>query len=508
MSYYLIGIGGTGARCLEAFVHMTGAGLLNTKQDVKIVYVDADTSCGNLTKTQETVNLYQKVLNLNFGEGGIFKNSIIPAGFWCPVDDRKNTMDDVFEDTLLMNRKETKPLGILYESLFTEQERTTNLDKGFRGHPAIGAAIVHEQLDVKKEPWKTLVQQILTDKEAKIFLFASVFGGTGAAGFPTIARLLKKEIDANNSNTNNVVFGGALVLPYFRFPVSSQNDQKEMQAKVEEFLINTKTALRYYNNEKLLDDVFSSIYMVGDNELSDVKVFSLGAKEQKNESNIIELYAALAAFDFFNKDKYTDTGVVPMIAHNDADSISWKDLPDVCHDQTFKDKMAVYIRSLYAYRWYVLESLEKIAADETYEKQVAWYKDLVKKDGGIDVHNDKASMEEFESLGRYAERFFAWMNDIINSSHRNIELVNSKVCGPCEYDSDGKKKGIFGFFKKESQRFFSLDLSQVVLPASQKNNKLRGRDVWQELCNYKVKPSDSDMNGSAFLMTAIQDICR
>lgn len=77
MSYYLIGIGGTGARCLEAFVHMTGAGLLNTNQDVKIVYVDADTSCGNLTKTQETVNLYKKVLNLNFGESGIFKNGSV-----------------------------------------------------------------------------------------------------------------------------------------------------------------------------------------------------------------------------------------------------------------------------------------------------------------------------------------------------------------------------------------------------------------------------------------------
>ena len=41
MSYYLIGIGGTGARCMEAFVHLTGAGLLKDNQPIKLVYVDA-----------------------------------------------------------------------------------------------------------------------------------------------------------------------------------------------------------------------------------------------------------------------------------------------------------------------------------------------------------------------------------------------------------------------------------------------------------------------------------
>ena len=38
MSYYLIGIGGTGAKCLEAFVHLCGAGLLEEAQPVKVVF--------------------------------------------------------------------------------------------------------------------------------------------------------------------------------------------------------------------------------------------------------------------------------------------------------------------------------------------------------------------------------------------------------------------------------------------------------------------------------------
>lgn len=51
MSYYLIGIGGTGARCMESFIHLNGAGLLKDNQAVNLLYVDADVSCGNLTRT-------------------------------------------------------------------------------------------------------------------------------------------------------------------------------------------------------------------------------------------------------------------------------------------------------------------------------------------------------------------------------------------------------------------------------------------------------------------------
>ena len=150
MSYYLIGIGGTGARCMEAFVHLTGAGLLKDNQSVKTIFVDADVSCGNLVRTQQTVDLYRKVRKLSFGPDGIFKNDIINSGFWSPVKKDCDTLDDVFQNTSLINKESTQSLGMLYESLFTEQERTTNLDKGFRGHPAIGAAVMTEKMNLGK----------------------------------------------------------------------------------------------------------------------------------------------------------------------------------------------------------------------------------------------------------------------------------------------------------------------------------------------------------------------
>ena len=507
MSYYLIGIGGTGARCMEAFVHLVGAGLLKDNQPVKIVYVDADVSCGNLVRTQEMVNLYEKVRELRFGTEGIFKNDIISSGFWCPVADDCNTLDDVFKNTSLVNQESTKSLGLLYESMFTEQERTTNLDKGFRGHPAIGAAVMTERMNVKDDPWKTLLPQINADKDAKIFLFASVFGGTGAAGFPTIARLLKDALHKDNEGNCIAKIGGALVLPYFQFPPANAENSKEMQAKVDEFMLNTKAALDYYNKNNLLGPVFTSVYMVGDNDLAEVKKFSLGSKDQENEANIIEMYAALGAFDFFNKSEY-ERGEVPMISRKDEGWINWDDLPNVCVDGALKDKMATYIRFLYAYRWNVLESLEKIARDESYDKYVAWYKDLVKKAGGIDVYHDKETMERFATLGEYAMHFFAWMHNVINSSPRDVYLVDDEVCSACVYDVEETKKGIFSWLSKEKQKFFKLDIYQVVLPVTERKDKLTGIAFWQALCNYTKKMKKTDATGSEILMQAIQDICK
>ena len=63
MKYYWISIGGTGAKCLEAFVHMNAAGLMKNRGEIKIIYVDPDASNGNLAKTKNTgLNLKPETL--------------------------------------------------------------------------------------------------------------------------------------------------------------------------------------------------------------------------------------------------------------------------------------------------------------------------------------------------------------------------------------------------------------------------------------------------------------
>lgn len=492
MSYYLIGIGGTGARCMEAFINLNGAGLLKDTQPIKLVYVDADVSCGNLTRTQQTADLYEKARKIGFGGSGLFKNSIDQTKLWTPVEDKCKNMDDVFQRTSLVNRKETKPLGILYDALFTKQERITSLDKGFRGHPAIGAAVMNQKMDSQDLPWKELLPQINSDKDAKIFLFASVFGGTGAAGFPTIAKLLHDFLNIDGEGKCVAKIGGSLVLPYFQFPPADDMNTKEMQAKVDEFMLNTKSALDYYEKSDLLGRVFTSIYMIGDNDLTEVKKFSLGSNDQKNEAHFVEMYAALAAFDFFNKAGY-DKAATPMIARSDNnnDTINWEDLPNVCQDGNLKDKLGTFMKVLYVYKNGVLPSLKDCSLDQNAKKRVAWYIDLVQKAGKIDVYSDKEVMDRFNALGDYSDSFFTWMKDIIDNPKRKIELVNKRACSP-----DGLL-----------EKLFTLDAYQVVLPVTERKDKLTGKEFWQQLCNYTKEMKKTSSSGAEILLQAVYEIC-
>jgi len=95
MSYYLIGIGGTGARCLESFIHLNGAGLLKDSQPVKMIFVDADVSCGNLVRTQKAAGLYIEACKLGFGNSGLMKNKLETMEVWSPVPESCSNLDDV-----------------------------------------------------------------------------------------------------------------------------------------------------------------------------------------------------------------------------------------------------------------------------------------------------------------------------------------------------------------------------------------------------------------------------
>lgn len=497
MSYYLIGIGGTGARCLESFIHLNGAGLLKDKQPVKMFFVDADVSCGNLTRTQKAADLYSKATALNYGGTGIMENDLKISKAWTPVPENRKDMDSVFNINLLeKDRTGTKkPLAMLYKALFTEQERTTPLDKGFRGHPAIGAAVMSNSIAGEEDKvWKELRDELALDKDARIFLFASVFGGTGAAGFPTIARMIKTLLPKNRDNEIPVHIGGALILPYFRFPAAPTEEAGEMQAKADEFMLNTRSALDYYNKSELLRSVFKSIYMVGDNDLHKVNTFSLGSNTQKNDANFIELYAALAAFDFFNKEKLPEERETPMIGRGDDDNpdtlnvVSWNDLPDPCTSGNLKEKLSTYIKFLYTYNYCVLPKLEECALDKSYKTQVAWYMNLVQKHGKIDVHDDTVTMDKFRDLGKYSETFFTWLGQISTHSTRKIQLVHE----PATQIPQGN---------------FRVDVHKLVCDDTAHPQSLTYNDFWKQLCSYHSNLKGVDTSGTGFLMNAIYNIC-
>ena len=59
-SLFIIAIGGTGMRCLEAFVHLCAVGMFDN-EEINILTLDTDQSNGNKGRVERLIELYNKV---------------------------------------------------------------------------------------------------------------------------------------------------------------------------------------------------------------------------------------------------------------------------------------------------------------------------------------------------------------------------------------------------------------------------------------------------------------
>jgi hypothetical protein len=72
---------------------------------------------------------------------------------------------------------------------------------------------------LNEEPWGTFIKQIRADvnegKHPKVLLCGSIFGGTGASGLPTLARLIANKLTESNIRERvlrSVLFLSCLIL--------------------------------------------------------------------------------------------------------------------------------------------------------------------------------------------------------------------------------------------------------------------------------------------------------
>ena len=109
MAYYLIAAGGTGAKCVNAFVHLVAAGLMPTNDAIQIYFVDADVTNGNRNLTLNAIKFYQEAYNgLNQlgahlgADCPLFRNQIEygfddPKHNWNPLPNNNYTLDKILQ---------------------------------------------------------------------------------------------------------------------------------------------------------------------------------------------------------------------------------------------------------------------------------------------------------------------------------------------------------------------------------------------------------------------------
>ena len=200
-------------------------------------------------------------------------------------------------------------------ALYTDYELEMSYQRGFYGHPNVGAHFFASQLPnlPKNHSFTEVIdkirQELVRGGRPRILLAGSIFGGTGASAIPSIAKYIRQLTDLNpDPDARRTVGGGAvigamLLLPYFATEKGDDNviDYTQFEPKA-------KAALEYYAKEGVGygdNKVFNAIYMVGSQDKV-VYSYCTGGSEQNNAAHLVDFLGAEAVSHFLttNPDGY------------------------------------------------------------------------------------------------------------------------------------------------------------------------------------------------------------
>lgn len=318
---FLIGIGGTGMRCLEAFVHSCAMGMYDDCQ-INILALDTDLENGNFSRLKTLVeDCYLKIKGYNKTHYPLH-DTLFSAKinlFTFTPDYSDITKNGSFEALSKFSYAEGDKKA-LAEILLTPQVREFDLKHGYRAQTHLGSLLMYHSIieEVKKNPHGKLsnfIQEIYDSSESsdtRVFITGSVFGGTGASSIPIIPKAFSQAVEILNpgKKLNKASFGATLLSAYFKFaaPDESFRSKQKIVATSKNFALNSQVAMMFYNEDFTVKDTFSKFYMLGtpDNNFETPQNTSetvTGGALQKNDSHYIELIATFAAYDFFNTPK-------------------------------------------------------------------------------------------------------------------------------------------------------------------------------------------------------------
>jgi hypothetical protein len=188
----------------------SGVRLDNEFETVVPIIIDPDTENGDLNRTKDILRLYQEIRNQIKDPDDFFKQglktvreladtkgkAISPDYFQFKLNDVDSTTFGQYIgfDSLSDEYKESKDDKSFVKLLYSNSNLNSDLSIGFKGNPNMGSIVLNQFTN--SEDFKRFGQTF--GPEDAIFIINSIFGGTGAAGFPLLLKNLR-----GNSNLLN-----------------------------------------------------------------------------------------------------------------------------------------------------------------------------------------------------------------------------------------------------------------------------------------------------------------
>ena len=438
---FAIGVGGTGAKCIEALVHLHACGLL-TDQDgnparLGVFLVEPDQQSALLLRAQTAINRYGSLRRAVGRQSDRFARAELrDYGQWSPLSTASGaiSLDQVFPKAVL--RTQAPGVAALFDCLFPPEEQSADLEVGFRGRPPIGSAVM-SRISLEQEAQVGQWQQMLSDIQTAagsgeapvVHLFGSVFGGTGASGVPTLGQLLKNWL--KRQGLTSVQVQASLLLPYFDFE-GMADDDTGVHAESRNFQLNTDAALQYLRTSGRA--CFDRVYLVG----SDIKArygFSIGGTSQSNAAHVVELLAALGVCH----PGTTSNGYAHVLSRTEQQSMGWEDLPD---NEMVGDALARGARFAVAWRNNITREINEAqkVPMRTFLSGAPWARRFFHPSGsGTDRGmrpgiRDKEQLTVQNAIDQYCDTLLQWLNQVssnLGSGFRQ-ELFTASLLRPSD----------------------------------------------------------------------------
>ena len=253
---YVFAIGGTGSRVLRSLTMMLAAGVKPGVDTIVPIIIDPDIANADLTRTVTLLNEYSvlnKTQKFSAGSQSRFFRTIIDKkqkDYTLPFDNIGGVSFESYLGLDAMDREDQA----LVRMLFSQKNLDSQMDVGFKGNPNIGSVVLNQIFD--SDEFNSIANSFSAGD--KIFIISSIFGGTGASGFPMLLKSLRtSDKFTNNDIINKSIIGAVTILPYFKVDGNSTDDSKEIKSGT--FISKAKSALSYYDNNIPCSDVMIKI---------------------------------------------------------------------------------------------------------------------------------------------------------------------------------------------------------------------------------------------------------
>mgnify|MGYP002677464827 CR=1 FL=1 len=405
---YLFGIGGTGARVIRSLTMLLASGVDAGVDTVIPVLIDPDASNGDLTRTVNLLKKYKSIRSrLTFGseiKSRYFKTIIDDQNtdFRLPIANVGNKTFGQYVEFDNLSRENKAMMSLL----FSDKNLNAQMQEGFKGNPNMGSIVLNKFCEPENNVLSNLLQNFADGD--KIFIISSIFGGTGAAGFPLLLKTFRQAQSfnsfANPATIANAPIGAISVLPYFGLKADA-----ESEINMATFVSKAKSALTYY--QKNLDT--DALYYIAD-DMSSMYENVEGSDNQKNDAHFIEMASALAVVDFAKDNNirrgsnlYKEFATEKLSGNMNLSSLS----------PSTRQELALPLIS-----FYIFSQFYKHHLDDTFD--LAWAK-------ARNFGTDMLSEGYYRDLGSFLSSFMDGWNNQSKEKGWLVEMAgNSRAFGP------------------------------------------------------------------------------